>query len=127
MNPNDGRFRPPWQAWWRSPVRALLLGGLGAVAAGLFTALGGAILCLTDNMPWDFAAAWGLRGVLGGIVAGALIGALSGWYHVEERSPKPKKAADPDRTPPPEAHCNLQPTPCGLHQNGRPSARRLIP
>ena len=77
MYPKNGGAHPSWSALWRAPVRSLFLGVSGAVGAGLFAAVGGAILCLADGLPWAVAGAWGLRGAFGGLVAGVLIGALT--------------------------------------------------
>ncbi len=124
MYTKNGGARPSWSVLWRAPVRSLLLGGSGAVAAGLFAAAGGAVLCLVNGLPWAVAGAWGLRGAFGGLVAGALIGALSALYHVEERRPEPKPdPAVPSKPPlaedaPPAARTVTALDRNGFHQNG---------
>jgi hypothetical protein len=124
MYPKNSGARPSRAMVWLALVRALLLGGSGAVAAGLFGTVGGAILCLADGLPWAYAGAWGLRGVLGGLVAGAMIGVLSGFHHVEERRPEPKPEPAAPSKPPlaerssPSARPADAPDHNGVHQNG---------
>ena len=81
-----------WKALRRMALRALILGPLAAIAGGLVGAACGAVLCLADGLPWVFAGWWSLRGAFGGLAAGAIMGAVSGIYHVEEatrRKPAP--------------------------------------
>jgi hypothetical protein len=77
-------FRSSWMVLWRIPVRALFLGVLAAIAAGLFGAVCGSLLGLATGSLWVCAASWGIRGALAGLAAGAIVGALSGVYHVDE-------------------------------------------
>jgi hypothetical protein len=53
----------------------------------------GGVLCLADGLPWAYAGLWALRGVFAGLVAGTIVGALSGIYHVEATAPRPAPAA----------------------------------
>jgi hypothetical protein len=69
---------------WLPLVRALLLGGLAAAAGALFAASCGALLCLATGALWTCAISWGCRGALAGFAAGAIVGSISGIYHVEE-------------------------------------------
>jgi hypothetical protein len=83
MYPKKDLPRSSWMMLWRVPVRALLVGALAAVAAGLFGAACGSLLGLATGALWVCAVAWGIRGALAGLAAGAIVGALSGVYHVE--------------------------------------------
>ena len=57
-----------------------------------FASVCGALLCTAMGLPWAYAAGWGLRGAFAGLVAGAIVGAMSGIYHVEETAPEPAAA-----------------------------------
>ena len=74
-------------------VRGLLLGLAAAVVAGAFCAVFGAVLCLTHGHPWVFAGWTALRGASAGLVAGVLVGAISGIYHIEAPSAEPDQVA----------------------------------
>jgi len=67
--------------------RAFLLGAAATVGGGIVGALCGVILCLADGLPWTYAGVWGLRGAFAGLVAGVVMGAVSGIYHVDEATP----------------------------------------
>jgi hypothetical protein len=84
MYPKKDLFRSSWMVLWRVPVRALFVGALAAAAAGLFGAVCGSFLGLAMGSVWVGAASWGIRGAFAGLAAGAIVGALSGVYHVEE-------------------------------------------
>ena len=71
---------------------ALLLGPLAAVAGGLVGAALRRSPCLADGLPWAFAGWWSLRGAFAGLAAGAIMGAISGIYHVEEPAVVPAPA-----------------------------------
>jgi len=73
-----------WSVARRAVVRALLLGPALATAGVLFGLVCGGALCLADGLPWSYAAWWGFRGACGGLAAGAIMGVISGIYHVEE-------------------------------------------
>ena len=86
--------------------RAFLLGAAAAVGGGIVGALCGVILCLADGLPWMYAGAWGLRGAFAGLVAGIIMGAVSGVYHVDEAAPArapaaPRKPPGVNGAPPP--------------------------
>jgi hypothetical protein len=89
MYPKKELFRSSWMVLWRVPLRALVMGALAAVAAGLFGAVWGSLLGLATGAPWVCAVSWGTRGALAGLAAGAIVGALSGVYHVEEVAQQP--------------------------------------
>jgi hypothetical protein len=82
--PKKDLYRSSWMVLWRVPVRALFVGALAAVAAGLFGAVCGSLLGLATGSLWVCAVSWGIRGSLAGLAAGAIVGAMSGVYHVEE-------------------------------------------
>jgi hypothetical protein len=84
MQTNPSLFRAFWNRTLCASIRTVL-GGLGAAAAGgLFCLTWGVALCWAYGTPLGFAGVCGLRGVFAGLVAGMIIGALSGIYHVEE-------------------------------------------
>jgi hypothetical protein len=93
MSQQNGVPRASWNLLWRAPVRALLLGLLFAVAAGLFGAVGGAILCLIHGLPWGFGLGLAARAAFAGLAAGAVMGVVSAIYHVEEDRPKVQEVA----------------------------------
>ena len=114
MKHNQGWERPPWTTLRRTTGRALLLGVLAAIAGCSACGLCGAILCLADGSPWTLAGRWGLRGLLGGLAAGTIMGAVSGIYHVEETASKPAGRASQPAGPSrlahaPPAGCRLAP------------------
>ncbi len=83
-------------------MRALLLGAAAAVVGGAFGVVCAGVLCLSDGLQWAFAGWCGLRGAFAGLVAGAIMGAASGIYHVEEPAAKaapapPRQAGAPNR------------------------------
>ncbi len=95
---------------WRSrtSVRAALGGLAAAAVGGLFCLVCGAVLCWTAGTPLGFAAACGSRGVFAGLIAGMILGAISGIYHVEE----PRKAgAKVEICKDKPASCNPAPAP----------------
>jgi hypothetical protein len=94
MYPKKDLFRSSWMVLWRVPVRALVMGALAAVAAGLFGAVCGSLLGLATGSLWVCAVSWGIRGALAGLAAGAIVGALSGVYHVEEAAQQPVSSAE---------------------------------
>ena len=80
------------KAIWLATTRAVLLSLAAALAGGLFGIIGGLALCLTDSGAWLSAVGgWGLRGAFAGLVAGAIMGAISGIYHVDETPAKAEK------------------------------------
>ncbi|HVS34332.1 MAG TPA: hypothetical protein VMS17_02055 [Gemmataceae bacterium] len=93
MKRNQTDQRTPAIAWRRVVGRALVFGPLAATMGFMVGAVCGAVLCLADGAPWAFALWWSLRGLCGGLAAGAIMGAVSGIYHVEETAP----AANPSR------------------------------
>lgn len=115
------QYRPQnaWKVLWRAPVRALLLGVLASAAGGLFAASCAALLCLAAGFPWTYAAWWGLRGAFAGLAAGAIIGAVSGFYHVEEPVSAPAPHADSPREAPPTDGAPLPARPAAaVYRNG---------
>jgi hypothetical protein len=89
MYPKKDLFRSSWTVLWRVPVRALFVGALAAVAAGLFGVVCGSFLGLAMGSVWVGAASWGIRGAFAGLAAGAIVGAMSGVYHVPAEQPAP--------------------------------------
>ena len=86
-------------------ARRALLGGAAAAAVGAaFCALGGAVLCLADGLPWLFAGLCALRGGFAGVIAGAIVGAMSGVYHAEEPAAEKVGSCNPEL-----AKCNPAP------------------
>ena len=106
-----------WKACGRAFARALALGAAAACAAALFGAACGAALCIAEGTQWACALWWAGRAALAGFAAGAVIGCVSGVYHVEERRP------DPGGAPPsgaPAAARRPAPTiPAAWHFRGR--------
>jgi hypothetical protein len=92
MSKGSGPSPPRGRLWRHAATRALLLGPAAAIVGALFGVLGGWLLCLADGTAWEFALWWGLRGAIGGLAAGGLMGAMSGIYHVEEARPESEKA-----------------------------------
>jgi hypothetical protein len=98
----------------RTVVRAILVGAALSAAGGLFGFACGGVLCLANGLPWAYAGWWLLRGVFAGLAAGAIMGAVSGIYHVEDpRKPAPAArqqsvgadgASQPDRRAVPADH-----------------------
>jgi hypothetical protein len=77
-------FRTFWNTARRTLIRTALGGLAAAAAGGLFCLACGAALCWAEGTPLGFAGTFGSRGVFAGLVAGMIIGALSGIYHVEQ-------------------------------------------
>jgi hypothetical protein len=92
MYQNRGESRAVWNAICRTAARVLVLGVAAASAAGLFGAICGLILGLIEGNPWTCLTVWGLRAAFAGLAAGAIMGAISGIYHVEETAPDPAAA-----------------------------------
>ena len=94
MHLNPTRGPGPWIALKRTTARTLFLGLVAATAGGLGSAACGAALCVADGLPWACAGAWGVRGAFAGLAAGAIMGAVSGIYHVEEAAQRKPAAAE---------------------------------
>jgi hypothetical protein len=114
MHAKPSSARAFWkQARWAA-CRALIGGPAAAVVAGLFCLIGGAVLCWADGQPLALAGLWGLRGAFAGFVAGTIMGAVTGIYHVEEAGP-----ADPPVETCKAGLANCNPAPA------RPTARAV--
>jgi hypothetical protein len=87
MYQNRGESRAVWDAICGTAARALVLDVAAASAAGLFGVICGLTLGLVEGNPWTYLAAWGLRAAFAGLAAGAILGTISGIYHVDEPAP----------------------------------------
>lgn len=92
MHQNPGGAHAAWRTFRRTVVRAALGGPAAALVGAVFGLICGGLLSLADGLPWAYAGGWGLRGAFAGLVAGVIIGAVSGIYHVEEAA-RPAPAA----------------------------------
>ena len=113
MDAKSGAFRAFWNMASCASLRAVLGGLAAAAAAGLFFLAGGAVLGWSKGMSLEFAGLCSLRGAFAGLVAGTIMGALSGVYHVEEPGPVAEKVESCNPEP---ANCN--PAPVRLSQAG---------
>ena len=123
MYPRNGNRLSPFTLR-KAALRGVLLGTLGSAAAGLVGMTLGAVLCLADGLPWACSGEWGLRGALGGLVSGALIGVFSGLHHVAEGSPRPKRPPPASgKSPPTDGPASFIRPAAALDRNGiRPHA-----
>ena len=114
--------RPFWSVAWRATLRALFGGAAAAAVGAAFCAMGGAVLCLADGLPWLFAGLCALRGGFAGLIAGAIMGAISGVYHVDAAPPAAEKV---ENCSPKLANCNPAPpqAPKANLRNGKAHSR----
>ena len=117
MYPKKDLPHSSWMMLWRVLVRALFVSVLAAVAAGLFGAVCGSLLGLATGSLWVCAVSWGIRGSLAGLAAGAIVGAMSGVYHVEEHN-RQTESPRPSRPPLEESRAPSVRTAAVLGRNG---------
>ncbi len=96
-----------WSVARRTSLRALVGGAAAAAVGAAFCALIGAVLCLAHGIPWLFAGLCALRGGFAGLVAGGIVGAMSGASHTE--APPAAAAEKVENCSPELANCNPAP------------------